>query len=158
MFIHLITNECHGGKLRNKFPILDEPHVRRTMRKEMCLVLKETAERELVKFYLFLCCLLSVDLVTAPCCSSTFAEVKCWTALSERHNRTRNNLDLLPTHAALNRFLNFSLQWPFFGGVMVIARFLIQSRCNILSDGKEYTGYTYHANIHCKCMIYKNVL
>lgn len=84
---------------------MDEPHVRRTMSKEICLVLNETAEIELVKFYLFLCCPLSVDLVTAPC-SSTFAEVKCWTELSERHNRTRNNLDLLPTLPNLNGFLN----------------------------------------------------
>lgn len=142
-----MTNECHGGKLRNKFPILDEARVRRTKGKEICLSLNETAEIELVKSYLFLCCPLSVDLVTALCWSSAFAEVKCWTALSERHNCTRNNLDLLPTRAALNRFLNvWTLQWPFFGGVTVIARFLIQSRCNILSDRKEYTRYTYHAN------------
>lgn len=30
-----MTNECHGGKWRNKFPILDEAHVRRTMSKEI---------------------------------------------------------------------------------------------------------------------------
>lgn len=96
-----MTNECHVGKLRNKCPNLDEAPVRRPVSQEICFVLNETAEIELVKFYLFLCCPLSVDLVAAPC-SSTFAEVKCWTELSERHNCIRKNLNLLPARAFIN--------------------------------------------------------